>query len=338
MKKFKKRALCAVMILAISVLTACGGTKPESISFQAMDTLMTLTIYGDREIGAEIKDGILSLDKTLDATDENSEIGHLNTEKSASVSGDTADLLNRSLQLCDSLDGSFDITIYPAVTAWGFGTGDYRVPDDSELKALSAAVDYTSVTLTGSTVTLPKDVTLDLGAVAKGYAADKAIETLRHGKAQAAVLNLGGTIGLYGKKPDGSPFKVGVADPENPAGYFGFLSCGEGVVATSGGYERFFEKDGRRYIHILDPDTAAPVDNHVASVTIITDNGAKADAMSTALFVMGPDKAIEYYQDHDGFDCIILTDDGRLYVSEGVYDNFTLDSGFDYTIKKITKS
>lgn len=338
MKKFKKRALCAFIMTAAAILSACGGTKPESESFQAMDTLMTLTVYGDSEIGAEIKEEILSLDKALDATDENSEIHHLNTEKTASVSDNTADLLNRSLQLCGDLDGCFDLTVYPAVTAWGFTTGDYRVPGDSELKALAEKIDYTSVAVTDNRVTLPKDVTVDLGAVAKGYAADKSIDILKNSRARAAVLNLGGTIGLYGKKPDGSRFKIGIADPENSAGYFGYLTCDSGVVATSGGYERFFEQDGNRYIHILDPATARPVDNHIASVTVITDNGAKADAMSTALFVMGLDKASEYYRSHDDFDCIILTDDDRLYLTDGVYDDFTLDSGYSYTIHRISKS
>ena len=337
MRKSTKSALCAAIIIILSALSACGGKKPESSSFQAMDTLMTLTVYGDEEIGSAIKEDILSLDRALDATDENSEIHHLNTEKSAAVSEDTADLLNRSLQLCGDLDGFFDITVYPAVTAWGFTTGEYRVPSDSELKMLADHIDYTAVKLSDNSVRIPDSVMLDLGAVAKGYAADRSIELLNNSKAQAAVLNLGGTIGLFGKKPDGSRFKVGIADPENPAGYFGYLSCDSGVVATSGGYERYFERDGKRYIHILDPATAKPVDNHIASVTIVTDNGAKADAMSTALFVMGLDKATEYYRTHDGFDCVILTDDGSLYITEGIYDDFTLDSGHRYTVNRINK-
>ena len=258
---------------------------------------------------------------------------------------DSMDLsLNKWLMLCrgyasweDRLNGFFDITVYPAVTAWGFTTGEYRVPSDSELKTLADHIDYTAVKLTDNVVNIPDSGMLDLGAVAKGYAADGSIELLNNSKAQAAVLNLGGTIGLFGKKPDGSRFKVGIADPENPAGYFGYLSCDSGVVATSGGYERYFERDGKRYIHILDPATAKPVDNHIASVTIVTDNGAKADAMSTALFVMGLDKATDYYRTHDGFDCVILTDDGSLYISEGIYDDFTLDSGHRYTVNRINK-
>ena len=176
---------------------------------------------------------------------------------------------------------------------------------------------------------------LDLGAVAKGYAADKSLELLQNSRAQAAILNLGGTICLYGKKPDNTRFKVGIADPENPAAYFGYLSCDSGIVATSGGYERYFEKDGKTYIHILDPSTAKPVENNILSVTVITDDGAKADAMSTALFVMGLDKAADYYRNHPDFNFIILTDDDHLYLTETIFDDFTLADGYGFTIEKI---
>ena len=319
------------------LLAGCGYSNVASESFESMDTFMKIDIYGSADTAAEIRAGIESLDSLLSAQDDSSEIGRLNKNGSAELSEDTADLLNRSLQLCGDLDGFFDITVYPAVTAWGFTTGEYRVPSDSELKTLADHIDYTAVKLSDNGVRIPDGVMLDLGAVAKGYAADRSIELLNNSKAQAAVLNLGGTIGLFGKKPDGSRFKVGIADPENPAGYFGYLSCDLGIVATSGGYERYFERDGKRYIHILDPATAKPADNHIASFTIVTDNGAKADAMSTALFVMGLDKATDYYRTHDGFDCVILTDDGSLYITEGIYDDFTLDSGHRYTVNRINK-
>ncbi|MBQ3264226.1 MAG: FAD:protein FMN transferase [Ruminococcus sp.] len=336
MKTFLRGALCAIILTLSIFLASCGDTQTDTASFEAMDTLMSFTVYGDESICDTIQSRILSLDALVDATDENSEIYRLNTAKKATVSADTAALLSNALALCDRLDGSFDITVYPAVQAWGFTTGDYRIPDDNELKTLAESIDYTAVSFDGDgTAFLPEGVMLDLGAVAKGYAADVSGDILRESSAHAAVLNLGGTIRLYGKKPDGSRFKVGIADPQNPAGYFGYLSCGEGVVATSGGYERFFEQDGKRYIHILDPATAAPVDNNIQSVTIVSDNGAFADAASTALFVMGLDKATAYYQNHNDFDFIILTDDNNLYVTEGIYDDFTLSDSYDFTIQKV---
>ena len=335
----KKLLFCTLCVLLTALcLTSCASeSSPSSASFQAMDTLMSLKVYGSADTCEQLQNKITELDSSLDATDEKSEIFRLNTEKSVVVSKDTAALLSDALALCDRLDGCFDLTVYPAVQAWGFTTGDYRVPTDSELKALSDKIDYTAVTLSDDgRVSLPENVMLDLGAVAKGYAADVSRTILAANKAQAAVLNLGGTICLYGKKPDGSRFTVGIADPENPAGYFGYLSCDDTTVATSGGYERYFEHGGKRYIHILDPATAAPVDNGILSVTIVSDSGAFADAASTALFVMGLDKATQYCRSHLDFDCIILTDDKNLYLTEGVYDDFTLSDGYDFTLHKIS--
>ena len=216
MKKLFFCALC-VLLTALGLTSCASESSPSSASFQAMDTLMSLKVYGSADTCEQLQNKITELDSSLDATDEKSEIFRLNTEKSAVVSKDTAALLSDSLALCDRLDGCFDLTVYPAVQAWGFTTGDYRVPTDSELKALSDKIDYTAVTLSDDgRVSLPENVMLDLGAVAKGYAADVSRTILAANKAQAAVLNLGGTICLYGKKPDGSRFTVGIADPETP--------------------------------------------------------------------------------------------------------------------------
>ena len=338
MKKRILGALCALILLIAVILSSCASTEPQSASFQSMDTLMTVKVYGgDKDLCDRLQQRVTELDALLDATDENSDIYQLNQNGKADVSNDTAALLERSLQLSEKLDPAFDITIYPAVKAWGFTTGDYRIPDDDELKQLAAKIDDTAVQSDNNTYTLPAGVMLDLGAVAKGYAADQCDAILKEGHADAAVLNLGGTVKLYGKKPGGKRFSVGVADPDNPAGYFGYLSCEGGVVATSGGYERYFERDGKRYIHILDPATAKPVENGIQSVTICCDDGTAADALSTALFVMGLDKATAYYRAHPDFDFIILTDDHSVYLTEGVYDEFTLCDGYDFHLKKVDR-
>ena len=337
MKMTLRGAFCALILTLSLTFSSCNKeTAPASASFEAMDTVMSLTVYGgDNDACDALQSRIAALDEQLDATDENSEIFRLNTDKQAALGEDAAALLRASLSLCEQLDGAFDITVYPAVQAWGFTTGDYRVPDDSELAALAGMIDYRAVQSDGDTFTLSDQTQIDLGAVAKGYAADICKDILREHNADAAVLNLGGTVCLYGAKPDGSRFKVGVADPDNPAAFFGTLTCDACVVATSGGYERYFEQDGRRYIHILDPQTAAPVDNGLQSVTVVCDSGAKADALSTALFVMGRDKAIAYYQAHPDFDCILLTDEGELTITAGIYDDFTLSDGCDFTLRPI---
>lgn len=339
MKTLIRGALRALILSIAVILASCASTEPSTASFQSMDTLMTLKVYGGKaDTCSLLQSRIEELDALLDATDENSEIYRLNTERTATVSEETSVLLHDSVSLCRDFDGAFDITVYPAVQAWGFHTGDFRVPDNDELKTLAEKINYGNIRYSDTDFSLDGECQIDLGAVAKGYAADECPGILRENNAQAAVLNLGGTICLYGKKPDGSRFSVGVADPENPAGYFGYLSCDEGVVATSGGYERYFEQDGKRYIHILDPETAQPADNGILSVTIVSDcYGTFADAASTALFVMGLDKATAYYQKHKDFDFIILTDDDNLYLTEGVYDDFTLCDGYDFAVNKITR-
>lgn len=333
MKRLIKPLLCLLIILT---LTACSATSENSVSFEAMDTLMSLKVCGDNIICETLENRAHELDERLSATNPESEIYQLNENGSAKLSGDALSLVKRSLELSKELENSFDPTVFPAVCEWGFISDEYRVPDEKTLAQLAEKIDYKQIAVDDNTVRLPKDVAIDLGAVAKGYLADECRTILADSDASCAILNLGGTILLYGKKPDNTPFKVGVADPENPAGYFGYLACGEGVVATSGGYERYFEEGGKRYIHILDPTTAKPVDNGTLSVTIFSDDGVLSDALSTALFVMGIDKAA-YYQAHDDFDFILLTDDNNLYITEGIYDDFTLAEGCDFTLHKISR-
>ena len=336
------KAISVLLVILLSALCACSTeATPPTASFQAMDTVMSLSVYGDKAICHDLQDKIELLDSLLDASDENSEISRLNNEKTAVLSEDTAQVLRASLSLCDDLADSFDITVYPAVQAWGFTTGDCRVPDDDELAALASHIAHHAVQQDGDTFTIPEEAMIDLGAVAKGYAADVCTAILSDSSVSGAILNLGGTVCLCGSKPDGSRFHVGVADPDDPAGYFGTLTCGEGVLSTSGGYERYFDLEGKRYIHILDPKTASPVDNDILSVTVYIRSdigeypGTRADALSTALFVMGADKAAEYYRQSKDFDCIILTKDGNVYITEGVCDDFALTEGYNFTLHKI---
>ena len=334
-KRFLRRLTGGLMMISM-IFGLCGCSRnAEKLSFDAMDTVMSLTVYGGSGSAELIKAKALELDGALSAVDEDSEIYELDHTGSAELGREAARLTQRSLELCAELGGYFDVTVFPAVHEWGFVTGEYKIPDDERLSELASRIDYKSVELSGGTATLPEGVMLDLGAVAKGYLADKALEILEENRAEGAVLNLGGTICLYGEKPDGSPFVVGIADPEAPASYFATLSLSSGVVSTSGGYERYFEKDGKRYIHILDPATARPVENGVLSVTVVMDDGAAADAYSTALFVMGADKAAELYKERGGFEFVMLTDDGKLHVTEGIRNSLELCEGYVYEVAEV---
>lgn len=320
--------------MALTVLALfCACTPQEAHdSLTAMDTFMKFDIYGGTSEWAmkEVINDIKELDKELSTTDTG-DIGLLNEYGEHCISDVAREPLTRSLELCGELDGALDITVYPLVEEWGFISGDYNIPSESRIKELLKHVDYKKVEVDELGATLPENTKVDLGAVAKGYAADKCLEDIKNEGAKAAILNLGGTIATYGNKPDGTMWKVGIADPDNSTDYFGYLSCGDTVVSTSGGYERSFKgEDGKTYIHIIDPKTGYPVDNGIKSLSVVADSGIYADALSTALYVMGRDKAVEYYSEHKDFDLIMLTDDNKMYISSGISDIFKTSEGCEY--------
>lgn len=332
----KKIIIVFLLITSISIITSCKPTESKvSESVFAMDTYMRLDVYGTQDNLDKIKSEIQRLDNLLSSTNKNSDIYRVNQNGTAVVSDDTAALVKRSLELCEQTDGNLDITVYPIVEKWGFISQNYKIPSKSELDALLKNVGYEQVKANGKIITVPSGFKLDLGAVAKGYAADRAKEILNDEGVDSAILNLGGTVLAHGKKPDGENWKVGVTDPDNTDEYMGVIECADKVVVTSGNYERYFEgKDGKTYCHIIDPKTGYPADNGVTSVTVISDDGTKNDALSTALFVMGKDKVAEYIKTHTDFDCIILTADKKAYITPGLKDSFKLNDS-DYQILDI---
>ncbi len=326
-------SLILIFIFAVS-LCSCTPTERHA-SLNAMDTFMEFTVYGGQpEWAAEsVENKIRELDRLLSTTDTG-DVGLLNKYGTARFCELSLEALSRSVELCGELDGALDITVYPLVEEWGFISGKYKIPSESEIKKLLSSVGFKKVEIDGDGVSLPKNTRIDLGAVAKGFLADKCVKTVRDEGSKSAIFKLGGTIAVYGKKTDGSDWKVAITDPDNTSEYFGYLSCKDTVVSTSGGYERYFEKNGKKYIHIIDPKTGYPVDNGIKSVSVISREGIYADALSTALCVMGVEKALDYYKAHKDFDFIILTDDNKMYISGGISDSFTLCDGYEYEIVK----
>lgn len=328
------RLLCALFILLMLVGCADSVSTAEEYNpcraeVMAMDTVMTLTVYGQpAEDGMEILSKAIAriedLERLLSVTGPDSEIYQVNHSGGAAVSlsDPTRELLEDALALCDETGGALDVTVYPAVRAWGFTTGDYRVPDEVELSALTERIDYTRVSMDGGSLTLPDGMELDLGAVAKGRTGDLLMSLFREAGVTSAIVELGGNVQALGVKPDGSPWRVAVQAPEG--GYAGVLEITGKAVITSGGYQRYFEQDGEIYIHIIDPATGHPAQTGLASVTIVADSGLMGDGLSTALFVMGREKAEAYWQAHPDFDFILLGEDGTAVITEGLEDSFSL--------------
>ena len=318
--------------------TKAGEEKSASRDIFAMDTYMTLTAYGEnakKALDAAV-DEINNIEQLVSTGIDSSEVSQINKNGKGSVSETTGYLIKRSKEIYDSTNGVFDITIYPIMQAWGFPTEKYRVPGKKELKKLRSLMGADNVLYDEKKqeVTLDKEgMEIDLGGIAKGYTSSKVMDIFKENGISSAVISLGGNVQTLNAKPDGSDWRVAVENPADTGSYIGVLSIKDKAVITSGGYERYFEQDGKTYHHIIDPSTGYPANNGLTSVTIVSDDGTLADGLSTSLFIMGPEKAQEYWKKHnDEFDTILVKEDGSILVSEGIAENFTSDS--DFTIIK----
>lgn len=321
----------AAVILGISLLLLLCGCKASEEKCAkkdlfAMDTYMTMTAYGENSEEALDKacNEITSLEKLFSVTEQDSDISRINSShgQPVEISHDTASIIDCSNELSKHTNGALDITVYPLVREWGFTTGNYSVPAKNRINELLGSIGYLGVSITDNKVTIPENYQLDLGSVAKGYAGDKAADILRNEGVSSAILNLGGNIMTIGEKPDGSKWRVAVTDPFSPSDIICTLSVSDKAVVTSGNYQRYFVDDsGKKYCHIIDPETGFPSDNGIASVTIISESGTYCDGLSTALFVMGEEKAKDFWKEHRDFEMLIITEDSRIIMTENLSEN-----------------
>lgn len=297
-----------------------------------MDTYMTFTAYGtDAEpVILAAEDKIREMEELWSVTDKNSDVYAVNHSSGQTVTVDwkTAELLSFALDMAEETNGALEPTIYPVLTAWGFTTGENRVPAETELAELLEKVGYDKVELNNDQIQMEPGGMIDLGAVGKGYAGDEAAQILRERGITAALLDIGGNIQAIGTKPDGSDWRVGLKDPFS-GGVLGIIQVSDVAVVTSGNYERFFiGEDGKVYGHIIDPATGHPVENGIASVSVIASEGKLCDALSTALFVMGLENAQDYWRQRRNFEMILIMEDGDIYLTEGIRDSFSLNSEY----------
>ena len=330
--------------LPVSLPTPTGDVAEGTIF--AMDTVMTFRVYGEQELLSLITNEINSLENTLSVTREGSDVWNINHAGGETVAVDmsTFELLMLAKELGEKATGALDVTMYPVVKAWGFATkgvddpgeAEHRVPPAEELSELLEHVDYRKVAVQDGTVTLPADMELDLGAIAKGYAGERAADLLRENGVTSALLNMGGNVQSVGSKPDGSPWRIGIQDPAGDTGvYLGVLQLVDQAAVTSGGYQRYFEEDGIRYWHIMDPATGAPARSGLTQVTIVGDKGGLCDGLSTALFVLGREKALDYWRTYGGFEAILVDEDNTVWITAGLKDSFALVEGTEYTLQVV---
>ena len=336
----RKSHICAVLSVCV-MLTAFPGCSEKKSAAEhkrdvfAMDTYMSLKVYGEK--GDEALDAaeseIKRLEKLFSVTDSGSDISRINSNGSAQVSADTAELVTAALRYCGETDGALDITVYPLLREWGFMTEEYQIPDDAAIDGLLSRVGYDGVTVSDCTVTVRDGAALDLGAVAKGFTGDRICTVIKEKGIDSALLNLGGNVQAVGKKPDGSPWRVGIEHPRDAGKVVCTLSVEDKAVVTSGDYERYFiGDDGRRYCHIIDPKTGRPADSGLISVTVIGERGEQCDALSTALFVMGREKAESYFCSHSEVEAVLIDKNMNVYMTEGAASCAEMSEGYESTV------
>lgn len=341
----------SILILTLCLcLTGCGKQTTEATAqIFAMDTVMEVAAYGEHAEQAVkyTEKRIEELENRLSRTKAYSLVSGLNRDGSIRhLTYDYWNLIARAKEYRDATNGAFDITIAPVMDAWGFTGDSFRVPEQSELDTLLKKVNSDAIQMLGSpsdSVTLGEGQAIDLGGIAKGYTSDLVEQTFRANGIESGKISLGGNVFVLGGKPDGSDWRVGIKDPRNESGLAAILSLRDAYAITSGGYERYFEENGKTYHHIIDPATGYPADSGLLSVTVVAadngpdwagaGNGAMCDAFSTALFVMGEEQALDFWRNSGyDFDLVLVTEDGRVVITAGLADRFeeVKDSGYTY--------
>jgi len=300
-----------------------GQKEPFSKDTILFSTFVEIQIHDwpeDEDPDDIISQAFTEMERTgsvVSVYDEDSDLSAINSAKGepVEIEDDTVYLLETALDIYEDTGGNFDPTIGPLVQLWGFYTGDYRVPDDEEIAESLELVDATRIEVDSAqnTASIPKDMQLDIEALAKGYAARSAAEHLVDRNVESALITSGhSSIKAVGNKPDGSSWRIGLVHPRKTEEVYAAVELHEGEsLSTSGDYQRYFEEDGRRYAHIVDPNTGYPPQN-IQSVSVLTSDTVIADGLSTALFMMEPQKIIEFAKQRDNVSVVLRTVDGEV--------------------------
>ncbi len=333
----KVKYSCVCFLICI-LLTGCStflqpDQKKELIKTGfAFNTTYTITFYNINEIEKiylEVlnkKDGIKNMEtaeteiKAL-ADPANNAVFHINNDGSIefTVSDILYEILEKGLYYSEKSKGVFDITIEPESSLWDFTSDNRKVPEDTKIKEAVKLTGYKNAALEdGKLVLKMPGMGIELGAIAKGFIADKLKEYLKENGVTSGTVNLGGNVLCIGKKPDGSPFRIGIQHPfENRNEVITAVKAEDISVVSSGIYERYFMQDGKMYHHILDPSTGYPYNNGLVAVTIISGKSVDGDALSTTCFAMGLEKGLEFANSLENVYAVFITEDEKLHYSEG---------------------
>ena len=326
-----KKILIALAVVAAVAAAAIFFASSNEVKreFFAMDTFVSAKVKGfaAKDAAGGISTLVRELDsKQLSRYTSGSEISRINSEAETVLSDEMRDYITELLEVGKMSGGKFDIALGAVSDLWSFNDSP-RVPSTDELTEALSRSGSDKLSLSGNTLTRADGCIIDLGSAGKGIALDKVKSYLSDKKISSAVVSVGGSVLLYGK----GSFNVGVRDPWGEAGRSVMtVKLGAGCVSTSGSYERCFEQGGKRYHHILDPDTGLPVENGLVSVTVISDSGLLSDALSTACFVLGAEGGAKLAAKY-GCEAIFITEDKKVICTDGIKPNVTVLAG-GYTV------
>jgi thiamine biosynthesis lipoprotein len=336
MRKFIKKVsfgICIIICIALFYGCSKKELQPVEKTEYMLGTICSIQVYdGNKEqaISSAFK-RIKDIENKMSVNKDGTELDNVSDQAGKSyvkVSDDTLYVLERGKYYSDQSKGAFDITIGPLVKLWGIGTDKARLPSIQEINEKKALVNYKDLIIDekNKKVMLNKaGMSLDLGGIAKGYAADEATRILKENGVKHAIVNLGGNVLAINNNPEGRPWTIGIQNPFDSRGdSLGTIDVTNKTVVTSGIYERFFEKDGKKYHHILNPFTGYPMDNSLASVTLVTNVSIDADAMTKNIFYKGIEKGPEYVKTLKGVDAIFVTKNKEVYITDGLKGNLKL--------------
>ncbi len=328
MFKHKKKILLSIFLVALIFLTGCGNNQTElpraDDNAFLMDTLVQMRAHGENaEIAVEESmERIREIENLMSKTIETSDIYKLNNnpETEIEIDSESRNVLKKALEYAELTAGDFDPTIGALVELWGIGTEDAAVPEQAEIEAALANTGYKHLIINEKSAEInQKGVKIDLGGIAKGYAAEEVKKVVQKYNIEHAFVNLGGNVLVIGDKVDGSPWKIGIQDPREGRGnVMAVVDAVDKTIVTSGNYERYFEENGKLYHHILNPKTGYPAENNLLSVSIISENSFDADALSTAVYVMGVEKGIKFIDNMENIDVMFITEELDVYLSSGL--------------------
>ena len=334
MKKIILRIFCLILCLSFVIpFASCQREERQEKNFFLMDTPITVTLYTDKRtaeaVFAECRTILSELETLWSRTKADSDVGRFNTaQNSHELDPRTAALIEKAINVTQKTSGAFDITVAPLVNLWQVSEEKETLPTDDEMQAALALVGANRITLTDNTLTkTEKDVQIDLGGIGKGAAISVLISYLEScDNVRGGLVSFGSNVAVFGSKPDGRPYRIALKNPKAESGYAGVLNLKAGqILSVSGDYERYYTVNGEKYHHILDPETGYPAVSGLCSVAVICSDGAFADALSTALFVMGEENARAFYESkiYD-FEAVFIDQSGNVTTTAGLDDTFEM--------------